>query len=63
MTTITLEHHERVLLTAMLDQRLRDLAIQVRHTDSRRFRSLLHQEVDALRAIRARLEVEDQRAG
>jgi hypothetical protein len=61
MRTISLEHDEHMLLAELLDRRLRDLAIEIRRTDSRRFRTRLRSEVDTLRSILRRLGVDERR--
>jgi len=63
MTTLTLEWEEQRLLSEVLARRLRELTIEIPHTDHRGFRGMLRREAELLGAMLERLEVRQPVAG
>jgi len=53
--TLTMDHDEHVVLTDLIARRLRELRVEVRHTDRRDFRARLRQDEVLLERLLERL--------
>jgi hypothetical protein len=53
--TLTVTDEEQELLGRLLAGRLRDLRVEIRHTDSREFRTELRREEDVIEKLMGRL--------